>query len=199
MKLQNFRRFDPSQQGKGLPGGGKGEAEVWEVFASDAERLRSAVAAIRATVLVFEDSPPVQEEDEGEEAEEGKILTRLHRTRERDVRIVKRRKAKAMREHGSLFCEACDFNFITQYGERGSGFIECHHTKPVSALLPGEKTKLEELTLLCANCHRMVHIRRPWMTVAELKQVLCEDLLSRSLRTPSGYPPQAPALLGRSR
>jgi 5-methylcytosine-specific restriction protein A len=67
---------------------------------------------------------------------------------------------------------ACGFNFAARYGERGSGFIECHHTKPVSALRPGEKTRLEDLALLCANCHRMIHIRRPWMTVGQLKQAL---------------------------
>lgn len=171
MKLQNFRRFDPSQEGKGLSGGGKGEEEVWAIFSADPERLRSTAAAIRATVLVLEE-PLDQDPEDGEEAEEGKVLTRLHRTRERDRRIVERRKAKALREHGTLWCEACGFDFVARYGERGRGFIECHHTKPVSELQPGEKTKLEDLALLCANCHRMVHIQRPWMKVPELKQVL---------------------------
>jgi len=172
MKLQNFRRFDPAQEGKGLSGGGKGEEEVWTVFASNPERLRSAAEGIRATVLAFEDAPEPEPDEEGEEAEEGRILTRLHRTRERDRKIVERRKAKALRDHGSLYCEACGFNFATRYGERGNGFIECHHTKPVSALLPGEKTKLEDLALLCANCHRIVHIRRPWMAIEQLKLAL---------------------------
>src|SRR3954464_6305730 len=113
MKLQNFRRFDPSQEGKGLPGGGKGEEEVWAIFAEDPERLRSAAAAIRATVSALEDSPD-QEPEEDEEAEEGKVLTRLHRTRERDRRIVERRKAKALQAHGTLHCEACGFNFAAR-------------------------------------------------------------------------------------
>ncbi len=172
MKLQNFRRFDPTQEGKGLPGGGKGEEEVWAVFAHDAKRLRSAAEGIRATVLVLEDAPEQELEEEGEEAEEGRVLTRLHRTRERDRKIVERRKAKALRDHGSLHCEACGFDFAIRYGKRGNGFIECHHTKPVSTLLPGDKTKLEELVLLCANCHRIVHIRRPWMSIDELKLAL---------------------------
>jgi 5-methylcytosine-specific restriction protein A len=174
MKLQNFRRLDPSQEGKGLSGGGKGEAEVWTTFAEDLERLQSTVAAIRATVSAFKNGYNQEPEDSdgGEEAEEGKVLTRLHRSRERDRRIVKLRKDKALREHGTLHCEACGFNFSSQYGKRGSGFIECHHTKPVSMLKPGEKTKLVELALLCANCHRMVHVRRPWMTVDELRELL---------------------------
>jgi 5-methylcytosine-specific restriction enzyme A len=165
MKLQNFRRLDPSQQGNGLPGGGKGEEEVWAVFAGDLERLRSTAAAIRATVSALEDDPDQvpEESDEGEEAEEGRVLTRMHRGRERDRRIVKLRKDKALCEHGTLHCEACGFDFGTRYGQRGSGFVERHHTKPVSMLKPGEKTKLADLVLLYANCHRMVHIRRPWL------------------------------------
>jgi 5-methylcytosine-specific restriction enzyme A len=64
-------------------------------------RWRSrAAAAIKATVSALEDSPD-QEPEEGKEAEEGKILTRLHRIRERDRHIVVQRKAKAFREHGT--------------------------------------------------------------------------------------------------
>lgn len=171
MKLQNFRRLDPTQEGKGLPGGGKGEKDVWAVFADDPKRLQATAAAIRGSVSALEDGS-TQDQDDGEEAEEGRVLTRLHRTRERDRKIVERRKAKALREHGTLHCEACGFDFAVRYGERGSGFIECHHIKPVSGLLPGEKTKLEELVLLCANCHRMVHARRPWISLDELKLAL---------------------------
>lgn len=171
MKLQNFRRFDPDQKGKGLPAGGKGEADVWAIFAADLSRLRSTAAAITAAVLTSNGVSDA-ELDDGEEAEEGKILTRQHRFRERNRAIVDRRKTKAIRDHGTLRCETCDFDFRVRYGDRGNGFIECHHTKPVSALTAGEKTRLEDLALLCANCHRMIHVRRPWMTVEELKQLL---------------------------
>lgn len=172
MKLQNFRSLDPSQSGKGLPATGKGDAEVWAHFVGDAESLRATAAAIKATIIAFEQTGMGQEPDDGEEAEEGRILTRLHRTRERNRQLVEKRKAKALQENGSLRCEACSFDFSARYGERGGGFIECHHTKPLSALSPGEKTKLDELALLCANCHRMIHVRRPWLTVKELKTAL---------------------------
>ena len=32
MKLQNFRRLDPDQGGKGLKAGGRGEEDVWNTF-----------------------------------------------------------------------------------------------------------------------------------------------------------------------
>jgi 5-methylcytosine-specific restriction protein A len=174
MKLQNFRRLDPEQEGKGLPAGGKTEMEVWNAFAKDPGRLRATAAAIKAAIEELQDNWD-QQPDDGEEAEEGKILTRLHRTRERDRRIVDRRKAQALKREGVLRCEACTFDFGKFYSERGSGFIECHHTKPVSSLVPGEKTRLQDLVLLCANCHRMVHVRRPWLTVEQLKSVLANS------------------------
>ncbi|WP_352230624.1 MULTISPECIES: HNH endonuclease [Asaia] len=37
---------------------------------------------------------------------------------------------------------------------------------------PGTKTKLSDLALLCANCHRMIHARRPWLSLDELRQII---------------------------
>ncbi len=173
MKLQNLRRFDPTEEGRGLPGGGRGEAEVWETFAGNSMRLTAAVKAIRETVAAAPLMPQIVADDlEGEDAEEGRVLTRLHRYRERDRKIVERRKAKALRDHNALRCEACDFDFLQHYGARGKGFIECHHIQPVSNLSPGGRTKIDDLALLCANCHRMVHVRRPWLTISELRAAL---------------------------
>lgn len=68
---------------------------------------------------------------------------------------------------------AATFCFVTGVGViRGEGFIECHHTIPVSELGPGQKTKLRDLVLLCSNCHRMVHSARPWLSVEELQECL---------------------------
>ncbi|WP_123482860.1 HNH endonuclease [Pseudomonas protegens] len=47
--------------------------------------------------------------------------------------------------------------------------IDPHHTKPLDKLQPGDKTKLTELTLLCVNCHRVVHLRRKRLNVTEVK------------------------------
>jgi hypothetical protein len=34
------------------------------------------------------------------------------------------------------------------------------------------KTRAAALRLLCANCHRVVHAKRPWLTFEELTDVL---------------------------
>jgi 5-methylcytosine-specific restriction enzyme A len=171
MKLMNFRRFDPLYQAQGKSGlvrGNKLEEVVWRDFASEPERLVRTAQAIKANLEIRAD-----DEDEPfdgiEEAEEGRTLTRAHLVRERSRKLVESKKAACLKATGTLRCEACGFDFGLAYGERGRGFIEVHHALAVHQLSPGVKTRLSDLHLLCANCHRMVHAKRPWLTVDQLK------------------------------
>jgi 5-methylcytosine-specific restriction protein A len=175
MKVMNFRRFDPtyiSQGKKGLQRGGKLEEDVWHDFAIDPHRLSETANAIRL-IVIKGDVPEASEEEDEEfaEAEEGRILTRIHRSRERSRKLVENKKASVLKANGHLKCEACSFDFEATYGKRGKGFIEAHHVNPVHTLVAGQKTKLEDLVLLCSNCHRIVHTQRPWLTVDELHQL----------------------------
>lgn len=97
-----------------------------------------------------------------------------HKTRERDPAIVKAKKDGFQKEHGQLFCEACGFNFKQKYGPRGDGFIECHHNVPLHSKQGETKTKISDLTLLCSNCHRMVHRKKDWLTLPQLINILGE-------------------------
>lgn len=174
MKMMNFRRFDPeyAQAGRvGLARGSKLDEEVWTEFARRPANLRRAALVIRAEL----DEPPLPEEpDEG--AEEGGVITALHRRRERDPKIARQRKQQAMRETGELRCEACSMTFSDRYGERGDGYIEVHHTLPIHLMKPGDKTWLKDLALVCANCHRMIHRRMPWLSMEELRAIVVEGV-----------------------
>ncbi len=119
------------------------------------------------------------EVDKGEgtdarEAVEGarKVEYRRHSARERSRKLVTLKKEAALAATGALACEVCRFDFSDTYGKRGEGFIECHHTKPVETLGDGTPTKLADLALLCANCHRMIHGRRPWLSIGELRALI---------------------------
>jgi 5-methylcytosine-specific restriction enzyme A len=176
MKLMNFRRFDPPfiDVGKvGLQRGGKLEEAVWNDFSGDRDRLRRVAVAIR-TAIDSESAPTSipDEDDEIAEAQEGRILTRVHRSRERSRKLVERKKTAALKVDGRLACEVCGFDFEATSGPRGTGVIECHHIKPVHTLTDGSKTKLTDLVLVCSNCHRMIHAGRPWLTVGELRGLL---------------------------
>ena len=173
MKLMDFRRFDPSYEGKGLERGGKDEGVVWNLYSSHPNQLRELTESIKSLVLSGDPLPPVEiMGDDEEEGEEGQILTRTHRYRERNAKLVKSKKARVLKESGTLSCEVCGFDFSGTYGERGDGFIECHHTKPVSDLKDGGTTKIADLVLVCSNCHRMIHRRRPWLSVEGVKDLV---------------------------
>jgi 5-methylcytosine-specific restriction enzyme A len=145
----------------------------WREFSEDKERLAKVAHAIRQAITLPSNGGLVDIDDEGiTEAEEGRLLTRLHRRRERSRKLVEQRKLKALKEFGRLRCEACSFDFEERYGSRGKGFIEAHHTKPVETLVEGSKTKMDDLALVCANCHRMVHSTRPWLTIPELQKLI---------------------------
>ncbi len=109
---------------------------------------------------------PGGEPDDGEAEAfpEGRAVYVRHLQRERSSALVQRKKARFLKVHGRLFCEACGFDFQATYGPHlGAGFMECHHLRPVATLGPGDSTSLEDLALVCSNCHRMLHRARPWV------------------------------------
>jgi 5-methylcytosine-specific restriction protein A len=176
MKLMNFRRLDPEYTSggkKGLSRGAKGEEEVWEEFANDPARCQAVADAIIATLDDPEAGGPESDlTDDIEEAAEGRLLTRKHLARERNRKLVETKRKQALKKLGKLECEVCKFDFATKYGSRGDGFIECHHTKPVATLTEGHKTHINDLALVCANCHRIIHRAKPWLSVEGLKKLL---------------------------
>ena len=177
MKLMNFRRFDPvfTQAGRrGLSRGAQAEEEIWNEFASDPERCHSVSQTIRQALAHAHEGETIADlaVDGIEEAEEGRVITAIHRRYERNSTLIEAKKRRALATFGRLACEACGFDFRERYGDRGEGFIECHHAKPVHTLRPGDKTMVGDLRLLCANCHRMVHTKRPWLTMEGLAAVL---------------------------
>ncbi len=171
MKLGNFLAVDPDYEGVGLSRGSRLEKEIWDEFASEPYRLHSLAAAIRSNREAAEPPEPYQTPDE-EEFPEGRILTRVHKQRERNRSAVRRKKERVLSETGRLSCEACDFDFKVIYGSLGNGFAECHHTLPVADLKDGQKTRLNDLAIVCANCHRMLHRSRPMMSILELRELL---------------------------
>lgn len=109
-------------------------------------------------------------EDPSSMMKEGAIKYFYGKRYERDAANRK----KAIEIHG-LKCKVCGFDFFEFYGERGEGFIEIHHVKPLS-VLKGEAQAINpvtDLVPLCSNCHRMIH--RRWdnvLTIDQLKDIV---------------------------
>ncbi len=185
MKLMNFRRLDPGVQASGRSGLTRGnalEGEVWAEFADDPSRLAEVASAIRSSIT-FAGGLRSGEDELTVEGVEGLLLTRVHLHRERNRALVHKVKANALKRLGRLACQGCGFDFEAAYGSRGRGFIECHHLRPVATLAKdGEKVSGDDLALVCSNCHRMIHAKRPWLRLDELRDVLGSQKRLRSQR-----------------
>ena len=112
----------------------------------------------------------ITEDDEG--FPEGKKKLRTHICRERNYKVIKEAKSRYKDKHGKLICEICEFDFEEVYGDIGVDFIEGHHIIPVSELEEGDTTRVEDIILVCSNCHKMLHRKRPWLKPEELKDLL---------------------------
>lgn len=92
-------------------------------------------------------------------------------TKERNKELIRLAKEQHLKNDKKLCCQVCGFSFMYNYGEIGHGFIEAHHIFPISQLTEETETKIEDLALVCSNCHRMLHRRRPWLTIDNLKAI----------------------------
>jgi len=105
---------------------------------------------------------------------EGQPRLRIHIQRERNQALVTTAKQRFKAEHGRLFCEVCGFDFAETYGALGDSYIEAHHRIPFAELNDVVETAVADLAMVCANCHRMLHRTKPWLTIDELKVLLTE-------------------------
>lgn len=119
--------------------------------------------------IVVESDDDIEQSDE---FPEGRLVERKHKARERNSQVISLAKDKFRIKHGRLFCQACGFDFEQVYGDIGKDFIEGHHTIAVKDMKPDHKTKVEDIAMLCSNCHRMVHKRRPWLTINEMNRLI---------------------------
>ncbi|GIG58522.1 hypothetical protein Lfu02_28940 [Longispora fulva] len=168
--------------------GNKVDGEVLSEFLARPEEMHAYAEALRAEIEAGDSigqSPVVDPDLDGHSADEGRVLQRRHLRRERDPKLKAAKLAAARRLGVAIACEVCGFDFFRTYGPRGEGYIECHHRTPLSVSGP-TKTRLEDLALICSNCHRMIHRNASdWLTIEQLASVISEQRL-RSTSGPDG-------------
>jgi predicted Mrr-cat superfamily restriction endonuclease len=120
-----------------------------------------AAAELNNLAAVPDSAPELSADDEPLGALEGEARTRMatHRRRERRLRQLKIAQALA-RNHGRLPCEVpgCGFDFETVYGPIGRGYAHVHHLDPLGERAGNQLTTLDDLIVVCANCHAMIHV-----------------------------------------
>ena len=103
-------------------------------------------------------------------ATEGRRRLVLHLQRERNQTVVRNKKKQA----ASLDCEACGFSFGRAYGRAASAYCEVHHLLPLSEVEHSTQTRTGDLAILCANCHRVVHLLNPPYTLTQVRSMLAK-------------------------
>jgi 5-methylcytosine-specific restriction protein A len=77
-----------------------------------------------------------------------------------------------IKHHGAV-CAICNFNFETAYGAIGKGFIHVHHIVPLAEIRREyELDPIHDLIPVCPNCHAIIHLTQPALSVEELRSYL---------------------------
>lgn len=72
-------------------------------------------------------------------------------------------------------CCVCGLNFEQTYGNIGKGFVEIHHTTPVSQMGSDYILNIDrDLVPICSNCHSMAHRSNPPLPISKLKELYQE-------------------------
>lgn len=100
---------------------------------------------------------------------EGAKMSILINAYERDPRARQR----CIQKWG-VKCVGCHFDFVSTYGDWGTGFIHVHHLIPLSEI--GGEYLLnpeEDMRPVCPNCHAMIHRNRSGaLSIEELRSLL---------------------------
>ncbi len=106
------------------------------------------------------------------EVEEGRKRLVEHLVGERSKNAVLNKKKQVRASGLPLACEVCGFVFADKYREPGADYCEVHHLPPLAGEKQVRKTRNQDLAIVCANCHRVIHRRNPPFTMEEMRQML---------------------------
>ena len=162
----------PSERNCKIPRGkgGMGQSNVW--YANSPKGKETIVAVNRLIAKDILDRSPDVDADSIIAGKEGSLRFALHLRRERNQKLVKAKREEVRRKTGKLSCEVCCFDFAKVYNEVGEGFCEVHHLTPLAQADGEGETTLDDLAIVCSNCHRMLHRGKPIFTIEELQSML---------------------------
>jgi hypothetical protein len=135
----------------------------WEFFSGQSPQKPKVAPSVNNKIH-YQDFEP--------EYEEGNPTFRKHLKHERNRKLIQDAKLNGILRDPMLRCEACGFSFVERFGDIGRDYIEAHHLIPVASMKAKSKIKLQDIALVCANCHRMFHRSETWLSIKDMKQLL---------------------------
>lgn len=149
---------------------------------SDGQRLRRgrwpAVVCYEPTRDGAVESSSTASSDDPEEAFEGHLRLLFLRHRQREHRLRRAKIRAVLRASGRLRCEVprCSFDFEERYGALGREYAHVHHLQPLAAADARRPTTLNDLAVVCANCHAMIHRGGACRSLEEVSAAMTQDV-----------------------
>jgi hypothetical protein len=100
---------------------------------------------------------------------EGEPRMFFHVRRERDSELADAKRQAVLALKDRLECEACGFAAQSTYPGLVGEVCEVHHRRPLAEVVEATITRLDDLAVLCANCHRAIHRTKPMLSVEEFR------------------------------
>ena len=88
---------------------------------------------------------------------EGEHRVKLHMSIERDRSLRNSKVDTFLQQNGQIYCELCKFRFTDVFPFLKKEIIEVHHITPLAQLTSSTLISLDDLMLLCPNCHTAIH------------------------------------------
>lgn len=139
---------------------------LWTLHSVVAEALNALNAGSAPAAepdVTFPDEVP-----EGPKYLEGAVVQRLVNARERATEA-----RSACLEYWGTDCAVCEVDAAEVYGVQATRFIHVHHLQPLSSLIEPTLTDAkQDLRPVCPNCHTVLHMTEPPMSIAALRTLM---------------------------
>lgn len=169
-RLYNFQSCDPSWIERGHKGLQAGSAvnfkNIWDEFYKNPDEVVTLAGEIKDALKA---SPRYQTNTANDSIFEGQRVLRIHQSRERKPQRQKKINS-FITTHGYLFCECCGTTGERYEKSIRESIFEVHHDIPLALASNQVETKIEDLLILCASCHKAIHGYEEVPSVDEMKE-----------------------------
>lgn len=147
------------------------QQELHELFTDSESELKKLFKFTRRTVRVAPKADTaIAIEENFVEGEKRAIQTTARNAK---LRV-------AAKKQWGLRCYCCGFDFGQFYGTIAQDFAIIHHLEDFRSSTGKRSTKVEEVRVVCANCHYVIHLSNPPLDVDKLRKKLLKSWLSWS-------------------
>ncbi len=93
-----------------------------------------------------------------------------------ETRVLVRKRSEILRRaalDGAKGCSVCDRDFSKVLNGEGTRVLQVHHRRQMASLDTPRVTKIEDLAVVCANCHLLIHLNpKRAISVERLRKML---------------------------